>query len=279
MSLQLNNLSFTYRKRPVKALDGVTATIEPGIYLLLGPNGSGKTTLLHAMCGLLPVREGQCLIDGLNPLTHNPALMQKIAFAGVNTAMPQDNIRQMVKRHAVYYPTFSAATLETCLKTFGLEANQAFKTMSAGTFQKAAVSYALSLHTPYLFLDEPMATLDIESKNHMLQLLAEHTQPEQTVIVSTHTIADMGNIFDGVAFMRRGRLLTVAYGDAVMERLAFVDGMQPHASALYSHFDAGVWRSVVARAEEMPMTRPNWRLLYMALQQDNNNTILEILNR
>lgn len=55
--IDLNNLTYAYRRGFV-AIDDVTASVSPGIHLLLGENGAGKTTLLRLMAGLLFPRQG-----------------------------------------------------------------------------------------------------------------------------------------------------------------------------------------------------------------------------
>ena len=65
----LNNLTYRYRKG-AEALTDVSASIGPGIHLLLGENGAGKTTLLHVMAGLLYPSSGRLATSALRTLAH-----------------------------------------------------------------------------------------------------------------------------------------------------------------------------------------------------------------
>lgn len=198
--IKLETLSFAYRKGVVTLKD-VTTSFPPGIHLLLGENGAGKTTLLEVMAGLLRPQYGECLIDGIDVATHRPEVMRDVFFLGDNMTFPAKNMAEMVKCHAFLYPRFNGELLKSNLKAFGIDEWQPFMKMSLGTRRKAQLAYALSLGTEVLLLDEPANGLDIKAKQTLGNIMASSIDMDQTVIVSTHTVQDLENLFDGVAML------------------------------------------------------------------------------
>ena len=278
MEISLKQLTFRYgSKSSAPALDGINAEVGTGIHLLLGENGAGKTTLLHLIDGLLTPSEGKCLINGGPTGNRLPSVLSKVFYLGAGMPLPAVSIAEMVRIHAAFYPTFSADTLQQNLADFGIDQNDRLSKMSMGTRQKAAVAYALALHTPILLLDEPATGLDIQSKQKLQTMLARCTEPDQTVIISTHNIADLQNLYDSLMVLRHGRLLMAAGIDHILERIAFVNSVNADGSgALYSAQRLGTTRCIVANDGSLE-TDIDFQLLYLALNDPAASAA--ILNR
>lgn len=275
MEIALQNLSFRYggRRSPL-ALDGVDAVVGPGIHLLLGENGAGKTTLLHLIDGLLTPTDGKCLIDGGPTHFRLPSVLSKIFYLGAGMPLPASSIAQLVKVHAQFYPEFSAEILDENLREFGIDAKQKLSAMSMGTRQKAAVAYALALRTPILLLDEPATGLDIQSKQKLQRMLARCIEPEQTVIVSTHNIADLQNLYDSLLILQKGRLLLSMSVDDILGRIAFVSTMAaPDSETLYASPSLGANRCIVANDGSIA-SDIDYQLLYLALNEPSSRAAI-----
>lgn len=106
--IRLDNLSYSYRHGKQDAIDHASATIGPGIHLLLGENGAGKTTLLRLMAGLLTPAEGACLVDDHSVSERVPSLIQSIFFLPDNLELPTKSINEFAAVHSRYYPAYSA---------------------------------------------------------------------------------------------------------------------------------------------------------------------------
>ncbi|MDE7388170.1 MAG: ABC transporter ATP-binding protein [Muribaculaceae bacterium] len=266
MTIELTDLHYRYRRSAADAIDGITATIGPGIHLLLGENGAGKTTLLHLIDGLLFPTSGQCTADGGPTRLRLPSVTSRVAFLGAGMPLPALTIREMTRIHAPFYPRFSAEMLAENLAAFGIGIDQKLSAMSMGTKQKAAVAYMLALRTEILLLDEPATGLDIASKQALQKMIARCVDPDQTVIVSTHNIADLEYLYDGVTVIRHGRLLLSAATDAILSRIRFVSSPVPPAEALYCESGMGGFRAIVPNADGADSAM-DYRLLYSALHK------------
>ncbi len=273
MNIELQDLGFRYPKSAMPALSAITAVISPGMHLLLGENGAGKTTLLHLIGGLLYPTEGRCSVDGCDTRLRLPSINSHIFFTGVGLDYPARSINEMASIHGCFYPAFSMSQLRENLRSFNQNGNEKLTSLSSGNAQKAKIAYALALNTDILLLDEPANGLDIESKRIMQELIADRTQPHQTVIVSTHTVADLEHLYDGVIDLRGGSLLYALSVDEIIGRLRFVVADTMPDEAIYSEMRVGRYHCIMPNLTGA-YTDPDYQLLYMAMRTPASNGIM-----
>lgn len=275
--ITLNQLSFGYFKW-AEALSNVSACIGSGIHLLLGENGAGKTTLLHIIAGLLKPQKGECLIDGSNVADRMPSVSNLVFFLGENMPFPANTINEMAKIHAVFYPTFDPDMLHDNLEAFGFNGSEKLKDMSLGNRKKAQLAYTLSLRTPVLLLDEPTNGLDITSKQTLQNLIARCIDDTQTLIVSTHTVFELQNLYDSIIMLSKGRLLLSMSTFDIIQRLAFRTSPVPPVDYLYKEQRMGLNQFIAPNHGE-DETALNYTLLYNALLSPERDRIIEILTK
>lgn len=269
MAILLDKVIYKYPKRVIPALNVPHEEIGAGIHLLLGENGAGKTTLLHLMAGLLFPSEGCCLVDGTDTRLRLPSVTGRTAYMSADMRLPGRNVAEMVRIHSGFFPNFSLDMLARNLEDFAIDEEKKFKDMSLGTRQKAVIAYFLSLGTDYLLLDEPANGLDIESKETLARMMVRNIRADQTVVVSTHTISDLQNIYDGVVIMRQGRIQLAMNMDELSRMIAFTETPVPPADALYSEPRAGRYRGIVrAGTHEDSECDIDFHLLYNALHNE-----------
>lgn len=275
--ITLNQLSFGYFKW-AEALSNVSACIGSGIHLLLGENGAGKTTLLHIIAGLLKPQKGECLVDGSNVADRMPSVSSLVFFLGENMPFPANTINEMAKIHAVFYPTFDPDMLRDNLEAFGFNGSERLKSLSLGNRKKAQLAYALSLRTPVLLLDEPTNGLDITSKQTLQNLIARCIDETQTLIVSTHTVFELQNLYDSIIMLSKGRLLLSMSTFDIIQRLAFRTSPVPPVDYLYKEQRMGLNQFIAPNHGE-DETALNYTLLYNALLSPERDRIIEILTK
>lgn len=232
--LTLDHLSYSYFKgRPV--LTDVNASFGPGVHLLLGPNGAGKTTLLRLMAGLLRPAAGFCDLDGQGAAYHQPHFLKEMFLLTDNAELPLDTIRDMVRIHAPFYPNFSRELLDEGLSLFGMTGDERLQNLSLGDRHKANVAYALALGTRVLLLDEPANGLDITSKKALTRLIADTMarDDERCIIVATHTVQEMRNLFDSVTVLNHGEVVLNVATYIISERLSFIGDSVCRPDAFY----------------------------------------------
>lgn len=272
--IELKDLSYSYGRNSLPALEAVTASIGPGIYLLAGENGAGKTTLLHLIAGIKRPSIGQCVIDGVESSTNVPSKMGRTFLLEENMYFPGKSIRSFAALHSHFYPEFSLEKFNDNLKAFGLSGDEPLKSLSLGNRKKSQLAYALALGVDVLLLDEPTNGLDIQSKEALVKLLAANISERQTVIVATHTVGELETLFDGALMLTRSRLLFAGTADALSERISFEVTRMPDPSALYSEIQVGRVLGIYPHQKDQDATRVDWRLFYSALHSPQRDILL-----
>ena len=200
----------------VTALDGISFTIEPGrIVGLLGPNGSGKTTLIKLANGLLVPTAGELWINGRAPGEESHAM---VSYLPERTSLPLwMTVKQLQDFYEDFYADFQRERSEEMLDRLEISAKQRMKHMSKGTREKVQLILAMSRQAKLYLLDEPIGGVDPAARDYILDTIIRNYNPEASVIISTHLIADVEKVLDEVLFIDRGQILLQSSVDAIRE--------------------------------------------------------------
>ena len=207
------------------ALNGVTFTLESGkIVGLLGPNGSGKTTLIKILNGLLTPTSGALFIDGELP---GPSTKAKVAYLPDNIYLNGwMTVEQIVNYFADFYADFSSERAYEMLQRLGISPKHRLKSLSKGNKEKVCLILVMSRQARLYVLDEPIAGVDPAARDYVISTIINNYNPEATVLISTHLIADVEQILDEVLFIRDGYLvLKKSVEDIRAEEGMSVDGL------------------------------------------------------
>ena len=200
----------------VQALDGVDLTLEPGrIVGLLGPNGSGKSTLIKLACGLLTPSEGSIRICGEKPGAVTNAL---VSYLPERTAVPEwMSVKELLAFYADFYDDFQLEAARQMLDALGLASAKQIRQMSKGSREKVQLILSMSRQARLYLLDEPIGGVDPATRDYILSTIIANYNPEASVVISTHLIADVEKILDEVVFLQEGRVLLHDEVDALRE--------------------------------------------------------------
>lgn len=275
--ITLDHLTYNYRGGHT-ALSDISAEIPTGIHLLMGENGAGKTTLLHIIAGLRIAKpDTACSIDAVPASMRMPSILRRTFLVTDDMTFPYTTINEMVRRHACFYPGFDEQMLRDNLAQFEMTGHEPISRFSLGNRKKAFLAYALSLRTDILLLDEPANGLDINAKTILLKMLSRCVSEEQTVIISTHTVWDLQNLFEGVIVLRGSHLLISMPVWNVTRRLAFISDTTPRPDALYMTQSFGKFHSIVPNDGTLS-TDIDYTMLYNALHSPEKDKIINALN-
>ena len=212
--LECKQLSKSYGKAP--ALENVSFAIEPGrIVGLLGPNGSGKTTLIKLANGLLTPDSGEILIDGAVPGRETHAV---VSYLPERTAIPiWMSAGQLMDFYQDFYRDFRRQTAEEMLRHLDIRPTQRIRQMSKGTREKVQLIMVMSRSAKLYLLDEPIGGVDPATRDYILTTIISNYNPEASVILSTHLIADVEKVLDEVVFIDKGHLVLQSSVDQILE--------------------------------------------------------------
>ena len=212
--LECNHLTKQYGR--TTALEDLTFSIEPGrIVGLLGPNGSGKTTLIKLANGLLTPSSGSLTVCGLTPGKESHAL---VSYLPERMAIPAwMSAGQLLDFYGDFYRDFRRDAAEEMLAHLNIPASQRIKQMSKGTREKVQLILVMSRAAKLYLLDEPIGGVDPATRDYILSTIIGNYNPEAAVVISTHLIADVEKVLDGVLFLDRGQLMRQAGVDEIRE--------------------------------------------------------------
>ncbi len=210
----------------MRAVDGITFTAPAGaVTALIGPNGSGKTTLLLLLTGLLAPDAGKAVIAGVDVNTHNLQARSLVGWMpdafGTWDALTCTEILTTFAHAYGIRRTDSGSRVAALLERVHLTefAHSPARVLSRGQKQRLGLARALVHDPQVLLLDEPASGLDPRSRIELRDLLRELAADGRTVLVSSHVLSELEEVYDHAIFLSRGRTLdataTITDSDAV----------------------------------------------------------------
>ena len=189
-----------------RAVNKVNLRVFPGeVIVLLGANGAGKTTTLACAQGLLKPTRGTVRLLGENPLQADPELRAKVGImlqdGGLPNAMhPIPLLEHISTMYTDPYP------VEELAERLGIDAfnGTTIRRLSGGQKQRVSLAAALIGRPDVLFLDEPSAGLDPQSRNVVFDIIREQRELGTAIVLTTHLIDDAQKLADYVYIIENG---------------------------------------------------------------------------
>ncbi len=210
----------------MNALEHVNITFEPDkIYGLLGRNGAGKSTLLNIITNRLFPTSGTVTMDG-EPMCERDALLGKVYLMSEKTFYPESmRVRDAFRWTKLFYSDFDEAYAAHVAAQFELDTKKRVKALSTGFSSIFKLVIALSVNTPYVFLDEPVLGLDANNRDLFYRLLIEkYSENPFTIVISTHLIDEVANVIEDVVIVKEGHIICAEPRDTLLQRAYTVSG-------------------------------------------------------
>lgn len=260
--IEITNLTKDYevgffRKRKVRALDGLSLSIDRGqIFGFLGANGAGKTTTLKLLMRLIFPTTGSARILGHD--IQDVSMHQRIGYLPENP---------------YFYDYLTAREfLDYCAEIFGLPGSERkrrtadllarvkldekrwdtqLRKFSKGMLQRVGLAQSLINDPEIVFLDEPMSGLDPVGRREVRDLIGALRDDGKTVFMCSHILSDIEVLCDQVAILKRGRLAQVGYLDELRSTNDGPSGMEVMATGT----DAATLQQYLPETEITPTPR------------------------
>ena len=212
--IELNGISKTYAKSAVKAVDGVSITVEDGeIFGFLGPNGAGKTTTIKVLTGVLRPDAGTARVDGIDIAVSPIEAKRRIGYV-------TDNPELFARLKASEYLNFvgdiygidSATRRDRVAEytaLFGIKdaLGGSIGSFSHGMKQKLLVTASLLPDPQNWVLDEPMVGLDPKAAFALKEIMRARAAAGKTVFFSTHVMEVAEKLCDRLSIINRGKIM------------------------------------------------------------------------
>ena len=203
-----------WRKRPYRALDRLTLSIDQGeVFGFLGPNGAGKTTTLKLLMQLIFPTAGRAEILG-SPVG-TVATRRRIGYLPENPSFYDYLTAEELLDYFAQLFGYPAADRRTRIGSLldrvgiGAERRLQLRKFSKGMVQRVGIAQALINDPEVVFLDEPMSGLDPLGRREVRSLILELRDQGRTIFFSSHILADAEALCSRVAVVARGQLAAV----------------------------------------------------------------------
>ena len=222
MLLEVNELRKTYATG-FEALKGISLKVNKGeILALLGPNGAGKTSLISTICGITNPSSGSVFVDGYDISKNFRDARKLVGLVPQDiTLEPFEKVANTINfSRGLFGKKKDDALTEKILTKLALwdKRDSRLMELSGGMKRRVLIAKAL-IHEPrLLFLDEPTASVDVELRQSMWDVVADLKKDGVTIILTTHYIEEAEAIADRVGIINKGELLLIEEKTSLMQK-------------------------------------------------------------
>ena len=210
--IEVSNLTKEYRGK--KAIDNLTFDVYKGEILgLLGPNGSGKSTTINSILALLKYQKGSIKIFGKEMRPDSYDIKQKIGVIFQEVAVLDElNVYDNINYFCGLYIQDKKTReryVEEAIELVGLEEFKKYlpKQLSGGLLRRLNIACGIAHKPEIIFLDEPTAAVDPQSRNNILEGIKKLRDNGATIVYTTHYMEEVEILCDRIIILDKGKII------------------------------------------------------------------------
>lgn len=211
-----------------RVLDDVSLDVRRGeVLALVGPNGAGKSTLLSVLSGERAPTAGRVAFDDgeLTAFSTRELARRRAVLTQDNSLSFPFRVLDVIRMGRAPWTRTADIAEDVRVVTAAAEradvghlANRRFTELSGGERARVSLARVLAQATPFVFLDEPTAALDLRHQEDVLRIARDLARSGHAVVIVVHDLSLAGAVADRVALMSAGRILSVgAPGEVITE--------------------------------------------------------------
>ena len=221
--VSIKNLYKTYSNN-FKALNNLSLDIKKGeIFALLGPNGAGKSTLINIICGIVNSSSGSISVNDYDTVKNFRKTRSMIGLVPqeLNLEAFETVWDNVCYSRGLYGKSNDFNYIENLLKNLSIydKKYSKLRELSGGMKRRVLIAKALSHEPSVLFLDEPSASVDVELRKDMWEVVKKLRDKGVTIILTTHYIEEAEEIADRVGIINNGEIILVDKKDDLIKKL------------------------------------------------------------
>lgn len=209
-AISIERLVVRYKGKP--AVNGLTLKVPKGsVFALLGDNGAGKSTTMKVLAGLVPPNGGRAEMLGFDCWSRAYDLRHRVGYVPEKPRfydwMTVANVGWFT---AAFHRTGFLEHYEQWVAKLALDRTKKLKELSKGGYARVGLALALAADPQILLLDEPTSGLDLLTRREFLASLVELAAEGRTILISSHSIAELERFTSHAAFVQDGRVILSA---------------------------------------------------------------------
>tara|TARA_B100000029_G_scaffold504455_1_gene583310 strand:+ start:1278 stop:2222 length:945 start_codon:yes stop_codon:yes gene_type:complete len=221
--ISIKNLNKVY-KNGFHAIKNLNLDIKKGeIFGLLGPNGAGKSTLINIICGIVKHTSGKILVNNFDIIKDYRKTRSIIGIVPQELTVEafETVFNNVSYSRGLYGKKKDPKYIETLLKTLSLwdKKNNRLRELSGGMKRRLLIAKALSHNPQIIFLDEPSASVDVELRKDMWNIIKDLKSKGVTIILTTHYIEEAEEIADRIGIINNGKIIKVDKKDELIKKM------------------------------------------------------------
>jgi ABC-type multidrug transport system ATPase subunit len=218
----LNNITKTYNKGEITAVNDVSFSVEKGeLFGLIGPDGAGKTSIFRILTTLLLPDNGTASVNGFDIVKDYKAIRKRVGYMPGKFSLYQD---LTVEENLTFFATVFNTTIEEnydLIRDIYVQIepfkNRRAGKLSGGMKQKLALCCALIHRPTVLFLDEPTTGVDTVSRKEFWEMLKRLKTQGITILVSTPYM-DEAMLCERIALIQNGNIMTINTPEKIIQQ-------------------------------------------------------------
>jgi beta-exotoxin I transport system ATP-binding protein len=216
----IDTRQLTKRYGSARGIEDVDLRVEPGeVFGFLGPNGAGKSTTIRTLLDFQRPTSGSASLFGLDSRRDSVAIRARVGYLPGDLKLFE---RMTGAQHLAWFGRArganDASVTDDLVTRFGVEMDRPVGELSKGNRQKVGLLLAFAHAPELLILDEPTSGLDPLMQAEFERLVRETAAGGRTVLLSSHSLAEVQRVADRVAIIRDGRLVVTDTVEHLRER-------------------------------------------------------------
>ncbi|SHE44028.1 ABC-2 type transport system ATP-binding protein [Tissierella praeacuta DSM 18095] len=224
--LEIRNLSKSYGRN--KVLTDINLDIEENkIYGLLGRNGAGKTTLLKLIASQILKDDGEIKLDGEEIFENSKAMEDICLVKDFPNSVKERKVKDILALGKIIYKDWDEEYKNYLIREFNLNIRKKLLKLSTGNKTIVGLIIGLASRSRITIFDEPTIGLDAAMRYKFYNLLLEdYEKNPRTIIISTHLIDEVANLFEEVIILNNKRVMLKNEVNALKEKAYFLSGRE-----------------------------------------------------